>query len=88
MQRAYSFILNYGNSDATVVNQDELKFNYSRQNIFVSRACGFKTEFTLDPTTPFVHTDAAVADAKWIEYIAVKESSITNENETHLEIYF
>ncbi|MBC5838242.1 DUF6452 family protein [Flavobacterium muglaense] len=85
---SYSFILNYGNSDATVVNQDELKFNYSRQNIFVSRACGFKTEFTLDPTTAFVHTDAAVADAKWIEYIAVKESSITNENETHLEIYF
>ncbi|MEZ7500323.1 DUF6452 family protein [Flavobacterium sp. Arc3] len=85
---SFSFILNYGNTDASVVNQDELKFNYSRENIYVSRACGFKTVYTLDPTTPYVHTDAAVADEKWIEYIAVKNSTIDNENEIHLEIYF
>jgi len=85
---SFSFILNYGNSDPSVVNQDELKFNYSRESIYVSRACGFKTVYTLDPTTPYVHTDAAVADEKWIEYIAVKNSTIDNENETHLEIYF
>ncbi|SDW35703.1 DUF6452 family protein [Flavobacterium degerlachei] len=85
---SFSFILNYGNSDTALVNEDELKLNYSRENVFVSRACGFKTEFTLDPITPYVHTDAAVADEKWIQYIAVKNSTIDNENETHLEIYF
>ena len=84
----FRFILNYGNSNPTLVNEDNLKFNYSRANIFVSRACGFKTEYTLDPTTPYIHTDAAVADQKWIQYIAVKKSTINNENETHLEIYF
>ena len=84
----FRFILNYGNSNPALVNEDSLKFNYSRANIFVSRACGFKTEYTLDPTTPYIHTDAAVADQKWIQYIAVKKSTINNENETHLEIYF
>jgi hypothetical protein len=85
---SFSFVLNFGNSNTALVNEDILKFNYSRTDIFVSRACGFKTEFTLDPITPFVHTDAAVADEKWIQYIAVKNSIIDNENETHLEIFF
>jgi hypothetical protein len=85
---SFSFVLNFGNSNTALINEDILKFNYSRTDIFVSRACGFKTEFTLDPITPFVHTDAAVADEKWIQYIAVKNSIIDNENETHLEIFF
>lgn len=84
---SFRFILNYGSTTATLVNEDILKFTYIRQNIFVSRACGFKTEYTLDPKTP-VHTDAAIADEKWIQYVAVKNSTIDNENETHLEIYF
>jgi hypothetical protein len=42
-----------------------------REELFVSRACGFKTNYTLDPQTPYVHTDAAT-DQKWIQYIAVK----------------
>lgn len=84
----FRFILNYGNSNPALVNEDNLKFNYSRANIFVSRACGFKTEYTLDPTTPYIHADAAAADQKWIQYIAVKKSTINNENETHFEIYF
>jgi hypothetical protein len=84
----FSFILNYDNLNTALVNEDHLQFNYSRENLFVSRACGFKTEFTLDPLTPYVHTDAALADEKWIQYIAVKNSTIDNENETHLEIFF
>ena len=85
---SFSFVLNFGNSNTALVNEDILKFNYSRADIFVSRACGFKTEFILDPITPFVHTDAAAADEKWIQHIAVKNSTINNENETHLEIFF
>lgn len=84
----FSFILNYGSTTATLVNEDVLKFTYVREELFVSRACGFKTNYTLDPQTPYVHSDAATADQKWIQYIAVKNSIIANENETHLEIYF
>jgi hypothetical protein len=85
---SFSFILNFGNSNTALINEDNLQFNYSRTTVFVSRACGFKTEYTLDPITPFIHTDAAVADEKWIQYMAVKNSTIDNENETHLEIFF
>jgi hypothetical protein len=82
---SYSFTLNSG--DPTLVNEDNIKFDYTRQDFFVSRACGFKTLFKLDPT-PFTHTDAAVADQKWIKYISVEKSNIENENETHIKIFF
>ena len=84
----FRFILNFGNTNPAIVNEDVIKFNYSRKNEFVSRACGFKTTYTLDPITPFVLTDKATADGKWINAIAVKNSIINNENETHLEIFF
>ncbi|WP_026715169.1 DUF6452 family protein [Flavobacterium daejeonense] len=84
----FHFILNYGNANTALVNEDIIQFNYERENIFVSRACGFKTNFLLDPTTPFVHSDAATPDLKWMQYVVVTNSNITNENETHLAIYF
>ncbi|MEN9908885.1 MAG: hypothetical protein RLZZ540_2034 [Bacteroidota bacterium] len=85
----FHFILNYGSTNvAALPNEDIIQFNYKPENIFVSRACGFKTNFTLDAFTPFVHTDAATPDLKWMQYVAVKNSIIANENETHLEIYF
>ena len=84
----FRFILNFGNANPAIVNEDIIRFNYTRKNEFVSRACGFKTTYTLDPITPFVHTDVATADGKWINTISVKNSSIVTENETHLEIFF
>lgn len=84
----FRFISNFGNPNPAAVNEDIIKFDYTREDFFVSRACGFKTLFTLDPLTPFIHTDAAVADGKWMQYVAVKKSNIETENETHLEIYF
>jgi hypothetical protein len=84
----FSLILNSGNSNSALVNEDILKLNYVRENIFVSRACGFKTIYTLDPLNPYTHADAAIPDLKWIQYISVKNSIIDNENETHLEIFF
>ncbi|UQD56467.1 DUF6452 family protein [Flavobacterium sp. K5-23] len=85
---SFRFILNSGNPNTALVNEDILKFNYTRQNLFVSRACGFKTNFILNPQNPFTHTDAAVLDQKWIQHIAVKNSTLNNENETHIEIFF
>lgn len=85
----FRFILNYGSTNAAALpNEDIIQFNYEPENIFVSRACGYKTNFSLDPRNPFVHTDAATADLKWIEYLAVEKYIIANENETHFKIYF
>jgi hypothetical protein len=79
--------LNSGSTNPALVNEDILKFNYARR-AFVSRACGFKTEYTLDPRTPYVLTDAAVGDQNGFNTSQLKNSIIANENETHLEIYF
>ena len=84
----YQFILNYGNSDPIFINTDNLQFDYTRNNVFVSRACGYKTLFTLSPTSPFTQTDATTPDGLWMKNITVLQSNINNEDETHLSISF
>jgi hypothetical protein len=85
---SFSFTLNSGNTNPALVNIDNIKFDYTTQQLFVSRACGYKTTFILNPINPYTHTDAAVADKKWIQYISVEKSNIENENETHIKIFF
>lgn len=84
----YSFILNSTSANPLLRNEDIIKFNYVRETVFVSRACGYKTVFTLNATNPYTHTDAAVPDLLWIKYISVEKSNIDTENETHVKIYF
>ena len=84
----YQFILNFGNKNPVLVNTDNLEFKYTREELYVSRACGFKTNFHLDPRNPFTLTDAAPADEKWIQYIIVAQNNITLENETIIKIFF
>lgn len=84
----YSFTLNSGNPNPALVDEDIIKFNYTTQELFVSRACGYKTIFILDPTNPYKHSDATAANQKWIKFISVEKSNIENENETHIKIFF
>ena len=85
----YKFILNYGNTvNPEVVNEDNLEFHYTHSTIFVSRACGYKTIFTLDAQNPYILTDAAAPDGLWIKNITLAQPNILNENETHLKISF
>jgi hypothetical protein len=82
---ALNFNLN-GSADPTSDdNSDEIVFNYTRRTVYVSRACGYKTLYTLDATNPVTVT----ADASnWIQNIIVSQPNIENENETHVKIYF
>lgn len=82
----YSFILN--STNATIKNEDFLQFNYTRQNLFVSRACGFKTNFILNSTIPFIKTETSIPDGYWIQNVVIISSNITTENEAHVKIYF
>jgi Family of unknown function (DUF6452) len=84
----YSFILNYGNTNTSFVNEDKITFNYTHRDVFVSRACGYKTLFTLNPTNTYTQTAVPVTSAKWIQYISVEKNNIDNENETHIKVYF
>ena len=83
----YSFILNSGNSNPELIDKDEVTFNYTRTDVFVSRACGFKTLFVLDPTK-IIHTAAPATKSKWMQFITIEKSNIDNENETHIKVYF
>ena len=81
----FNFIANGTDSDTTNDNTDVVTFNYTRRNVYVSRACGYKTLYTLDPTNPVVVTSDA---NNWIQNITVSQPNIENENETHVKIYF
>lgn len=84
----YQFILNSQNSNASLIDIDKITFNYTRKEVFVSRACGFKTLFTFDSTTPLIHTAVPTTKTKWMQYISVEKTNIDSENETHLKIFF
>ncbi len=82
----YSLILN---STGVNPNEDFLQFNYTHQNIFVTRACGYKTIFELDAfPTGVIKTDAATPDGFWIQDINILTTNIETENETHIKILF
>jgi hypothetical protein len=82
----YSFVLN--STDADNDNEDLVSINYTGQDFFVSRACGYKTIFGLTGSTPITVTEPSTADGTWIQEVEVVTPSITNEKETHVKIYF
>ncbi|OOV29869.1 hypothetical protein BXU11_08410 [Flavobacterium sp. LM5] len=84
----FNFILNSGNSNPIFINTDVLKFNYTTNEVYVSRACGFKTLFVMDIQKPFEHTDGTVIDQKWMKVVSLQKTNINDEKETHLAIYF
>lgn len=84
----YQFVINYTENteeeDTPEPNPDEINFIYTPVDVFVSRACGYKTEF--------LELDANLIgeqnDANWIDNINVQQpNNIVNEFTTHLYIY-
>lgn len=84
----FRFILNANNTNLDFVNEDVIQFNYTRQNIFVSRACGYKTIFTLNRNNPLILTDSDNPEGLWMQGVYVEEPNIEFENETHIKVYF
>lgn len=80
----YSLILN---SLGTTPNEDFLQFDYTTQNVYVSRACGYKNTFTLNNPNGVIKTDAVIPDTFWIQDINIQTTNITTENEIHIKIY-
>lgn len=83
----YKFILN----STTALNKtDEIQFNYSRKNEFVSRACGFKTVFDLNGTAlqPFIINNSNASSGNWIQSIQLLQPIIKNEKTIHIKIIF
>ena len=81
----YRLILN---STTASINEDKLQFDYIHEDVFVSRACGYKTIFKLNSPNGVTKTDAVTPDGFWIQELNIETTNIENENETHLKIYF
>ena len=84
----FSFIQNGADTNTTNDNTDIITINYTRNNVFVSRACGYKTVFTLNNPNGFTRTDAASLDGIWIQNVNIVTYNIATENEIHVKLYF
>jgi hypothetical protein len=73
------------NGNSSQANTDTITINYSRDIIYISRACGFKTYFTLQPGQGFV---LAPDPNNWIQTINIVTNRIDSENEAHIQIFF
>lgn len=77
------FILykSYDIVDGEVIgNPDRIKITYNHENIYVSRACGFKTTF--ETQTFAITTDSD----QWMIGSEILITEITNENDIHIKI--
>jgi len=87
----YVFRLHYTNINQVLTNEDVIEIKYTTEHIYVSRACGYKSNFSLLESLPFELnpkvTDTA-GDELWIKEYIVRQPNIENENETHLDILF
>lgn len=80
-----NFIQNGNDTNTTDDNTDEVIFNYVTQEVYISRACGYKMTFELDAIDGTVITPDP---NNWIQNIIVNQPNIETENEVHVKIYF
>ena len=77
----FQFIKNSGDSINT--NTDIISFTYSTQDIYVNRACAFKTVYN----GLGVSVEPEVGNENWIRDFIILNDTIANENEAHLAIF-
>lgn len=90
---SYKFVYDALNTDPTAINTDILTFYYTRETVYVSRACGFKTTFAINPSGNSAIPDYTLVDGPngegfWMQNIDIKIRKIELEDETHVEILF
>ena len=80
----YSFILDSNNPILSLRNSDKFEITYTRKDLFISRACGYKTVFTITNT----NTNMVLPDANnWVKQVEIKQHNILNEDEIHVKIF-
>lgn len=85
----YSFILNSGNANPALIDTDKITFNYTKKDVYISRACGFKIVFDfINDANKIVQTAVPDTKPKWMQNIQVQKNNIDNENETHIKVFF
>lgn len=69
-------------------NIDTLRFNYTRQEKFISRGCGYAVQITelgynLNPD----YTDSAPNNQEWVTSVFVQQPNLQIQDTVHVKIY-
>lgn len=72
------FILTSNSTDETLISIDTLDINYTTEEIFVGRSCGFKSVFN---DVDYQNTD------NWIKDIEIVTDTIKDETSAHVKIF-
>ena len=75
------YLLIRGNTTNTDGNTDSITFTYQRDNIYINRACAFKTIYKN------LITQLEIEENNWINEIEVNTLIIENEENTHVTIF-
>lgn len=75
----FEFILNQGSENENI---DTLQINYSLNNIYINRACGYKTSFIFNPNALILINEKN----NWIESYLILKDTIINEEQAHMAI--
>ena len=75
----YIFSKNIGD---TIYN-DTIQFNYQREDIYINRACGFKSEFLIDSNS----IEIISGNLNWINNFKILNKKVSNETKAHVAIY-
>jgi hypothetical protein len=75
----YEFIINSGSENQNI---DTVQINYLREDIYINKACGFKSSFIFN-STPFLIISNG---DNWIKSYKVLKDTINNEIQAHLAI--
>ena len=73
-----------GSNNDTIHKTDQLRFTYTPEALYVSKACGYKTifhEFNAVKTT-------SVSDDTWIRSMNRLTNELTNTDNAHLQFYY
>ena len=80
-QATFVLFENYNVEDGVVTgNPDTITITYQTNDVYVSRACGYKTNFDI---LAFSISDD---DDRWMNNFDIVLTQITNENEIHVKI--
>lgn len=78
-----SFLFEFNSSSEENNNFDTISFNYSREEVYINRACGFKIIYN----DFFVDLETEANNGNWILDTEILQTTIDNENEVHLTIF-
>jgi len=62
-------------------NEDLIYFNYARNNVYISRSCGYKMEYDIENI--IIEND----NSNWIEDAIIETRTVNNEISHHVKIY-